>query len=88
MLIPPGRVTTYGSIAKAVGYPRHARHVGSSLSDYPDEFPAHRVCSATGKITATCARDFIGKLNAEGVMVKEGKIQNFKNLFWDPLREL
>ncbi|WP_353959931.1 MGMT family protein [Chryseobacterium tructae] len=27
-LIPKGRVSTYGAIAKAVGYPNHSRHVG------------------------------------------------------------
>lgn len=30
-LIPEGRVTSYGAIAKAVGYPNHSRHVGNAL---------------------------------------------------------
>ena len=66
-LIPPGRMTTYGSIAKAVGYPNHARHVGNALRNYDESFPAHRVCGAGGHITAGCFDDFKVKLNNEGV---------------------
>ncbi len=88
MLIPQGRVTSYGAIAKAVGYPNHARHVGNALRNYDEDFPAHRVCNASGKITASCVRDFVGKLKIEGVEVKDGKIQNFKEVFWNPLEEL
>ena len=87
-LIPKGRVTSYGSIAKAVGYPNHARHVGNALRNYEEDFPAHRVCNASGRITASCLRDFVGKLKIEGVEVNEGKIQNFKEVFWNPLEEL
>ena len=88
MMIPEGRVTSYGAIARAVGYPNHARHVGNALRNCEVDFPAHRVCNASGKITASCVRDFVGKLNIEGVEVKEGKIQNFKKVFWNPLEEL
>ncbi|UBB89350.1 MGMT family protein [Candidatus Kaistella beijingensis] len=87
-LIPSGRVTSYGAIAKAVGYPNHARHVGNALRNYDEDFPAHRVCSSSGKITANCLHDFVVKLGEEGVEVKFNKIQNFKTLFWNPLQEL
>ena len=87
-LIPEGRVTSYGSIAKAVGYPNHSRHVGNVLRNYGDDFPAHRVCNSCGHITASCLCDFVGKLAKEGVEVKDNRIQNFRNIFWDPLIEL
>ena len=87
-MIPPGRVTSYGAIAKAVGYPNHSRHVGNALRNYDKDFPAHRVCNSSGRITASCLRDFVGKLGKEGVEVKDNKIQNFKNIFWNPLDEL
>jgi methylated-DNA-protein-cysteine methyltransferase-like protein len=87
-LIPKGRVTSYGAIAKAVGYPNHARQVGNALRNYDEDFPAHRVCNSSGKITATCIQDFAGKLKIEDIEVKDGKIQNFKNIFWNPLEEL
>lgn len=87
-LIPPGRVTSYGTVAKAVGYPNHSRHVGNALRNYDADFPAHRVCNSSGRITASCLEDFIIKLNLEGIHVKDGRIVNFKNIFWNPLEEL
>ncbi|QFG53952.1 MGMT family protein [Chryseobacterium sp.] len=87
-LIPGGRVTSYGAIAKAVGYPNHARHVGNALRHYDDDFPAHRVCNSSGHITASCLEDFTKKLSAEGIKVEGNRIQHFRNVFWDPLEEL
>ena len=88
LLIPEGRVTNYGTIAKAVGFPNHSRQVGNVLKNYEKDFPAHRVCNASGRISASCQRDFVGKLKLEGIEVKEGKIQDFKKVFWNPLQEL
>ena len=88
-LIPKGRVTSYGAIAKAVGYPNHSRHVGNALTNYSEDFPAHRVCNSSGIITAqSCIPRFTEKLTLEGVEVRGNKIQNFKAIFWDPLQEL
>ena len=39
---PAGRVTTYGDLALALGWPRHARLVGYALARCPDDIPAHR----------------------------------------------
>lgn len=87
-LIPSGRLTSYGAIARAVGYPNHSRQVGNALRDYPDSFPAHRVCSSSGHITASCLDRFKANLKSEGVSVEGTKIIDFKNLFWDPVLEL
>ena len=88
-MIPKGRVTSYGAIAKAVGYPNHSRHVGNALSNYDEDFPAHRVCNSSGVISAeSCIPKFTQKLAKEGVEVKGNKIQNFKNIFWNPLEEI
>jgi len=87
-MIPKGRVTSYGAIAKAVGYPKHARHVGNALRNYDEDFPAHRVCNSSGTVTASCLQSFTQKLKKEGVEVKGTKIRNFKNIFWNPLEEL
>ncbi len=87
-LIPEGRVTIYGAIAKAVGYPKHARHVGKVLTNYGEDFPAHRVCNSSGRITAGCLEQFVQKLQDEGVEVNGNKILNFRNIFWNPLDEL
>lgn len=87
-MIPEGRVTSYGAIAKAVGYPNHARHVGNALRNYDEDFPAHRVCNSSGNITASCLERFTQKLKEENIQVIGTKIQNFKNIFWNPLEEL
>jgi len=51
--VPRGRVTTYGDIALALGWPRHARLVGYALSTCPDDagIPAHRVVNHKGEAT-------------------------------------
>lgn len=49
--VPPGRVSTYGAIAAASGYPRLHRAVARLLrSDPPDRLPWHRIVGAAGDI--------------------------------------
>lgn len=84
-LIPKGRVTSYGAIAKAVGFPNHSRHVGKAMGGCPADVPAHRVISGSGALSVP---EFQKKLEAEGIAVENGRIKNFKTLFWNPLEEL
>ena len=49
--VPPGRVTTYGTIARVVGYVRAARRVGWAMHHCPDDVPAHRVVNAEGRLS-------------------------------------
>ena len=85
-LIPEGRVSTYGAVAKAVGYPNHSRHVGNAMGGCPKDVPAHRVISSTGKLSVPSFRE---RLEKENVVIPENwKITDFKTLFWDPLKEL
>lgn len=51
--IPKGRVATYGGIAGACGFPRHARLVGYALHNLPQgaDIPWHRVINSQGKIS-------------------------------------
>ena len=87
-LIPKGRVTSYGAVAKAVGYPNHSRHVGNALRNYDEDFPAHRFCNSSVHITASCLNSFTEKLKREGVKVQRNKIKDYKKVFWSPLHEL
>ncbi|MDR2212447.1 MAG: MGMT family protein [Pseudomonadales bacterium] len=50
--IPPGRVATYGQIARLAGVPRHARYVGSTLKNLPKDsaLPWFRVLRGTGEL--------------------------------------
>ena len=85
-LIPMGRVSTYGAIAKAVGYPNHSRYVGKIMGVCPKSVPAHRVVGACGRLAVP---EFRAKLERESIFIKEnGSVKDFKSLFWDPLSEL
>ena len=48
--IPPGRVMTYGQIARMVGLPRGARQVGALLRHAPEGLPCHRVIRSDGRL--------------------------------------
>lgn len=51
--IPPGRVATYGQIARLLGMPHAARTVGWALRGLPDgsDVPWQRVINAQGAIS-------------------------------------
>ncbi|WRT68329.1 uncharacterized protein IL334_005305 [Kwoniella shivajii] len=52
-LIPYGKVTSYGHIAKLAGYPTYSRHVGNALKALPSntDVPWQRVISSKGLIS-------------------------------------
>ena len=54
--IPPGKVATYGQVAREAGLPRHARQVGYALAALSEAdaatVPWHRVINARGEISA------------------------------------
>jgi deoxyribonuclease V len=77
--VPPGRVTTYGGLAAALGDVRAARWVGEVLVDHPhdEHCPCHRVVRADGTIGLFIERDASRKLDllqGEGVPVREGRV--------------
>lgn len=93
-LIPEGRVTSYGAIAKYLGAARSARMVGWAMnsSHNLEDVPAHRVVNRNGILTG---KHHFGGTNAmqqlleeEGVMVKNLQIINFEAVFWDPMKEI
>lgn len=68
--IPPGKVSTYGRVATAAGYPRFHRAVARLLRmDPPDQLPWHRVLGAGGeiKLRGAAAREQRARLRLEGV---------------------
>jgi methylated-DNA-protein-cysteine methyltransferase-like protein len=94
-MIPYGRVTSYGAIARYLGSPQAARMVGWALnsSHHMDNFiPAHRVVNRKGMLTGK--HHFDGPrvmqqlLENEGVKVHDDQIVDFIERFWDPSREL
>lgn len=89
--IPVGRVTTYGAIAKYLGSPKGARMVGWAMNashTASSEVPAQRVVNRLGLLTGKhhFENPFLmqEKLEQEGVKVKDDRILEFKEVFWDP----
>lgn len=79
--IPPGRVATYGQIARLAGLGRLARQVGYALHALPEgnEVPWHRVVNARGEISlrAQAGAELTQRLRleAEGVIFEaDGRI--------------
>lgn len=89
-LIPYGRVTSYGAIAKTLGAARSARMVGWAMNAAhgKDDVPAHRVVNRVGMLTGK--HHFDGThlmqqlLESEGVKVKNNQVVHFEKLFWQP----
>jgi methylated-DNA-protein-cysteine methyltransferase-like protein len=94
MLIPYGRVTSYGAIAKYLGAAGSARMVGWAMnnSSKDGDIPAHRVVNRNGLLSGK--HHFKGTnlmqqlLESEGIVVVNNQVQDFDKLFWDPVKEL
>lgn len=91
--IPRGRITTYGMIANYLGTKGSARMVGWAMNAcHGDEtIPAHRVVNRLGLLTGKHHFGDIYQMEnllaAEGIVVKDNQIQNFKELLWNPADE-
>ncbi|MDB2555833.1 MGMT family protein [Flavobacteriaceae bacterium] len=94
-LIPYGKVTNYGSIAKYLGAAKSARMVGWAMNNshnQAQEVPAHRVVNRKGLLTGK--HHFGGTnlmqqlLESEGIIIIENQIQELEKVFWDPMKEL
>ena len=90
MLVPKGRVTTYGAIAAYLSTPKSARMVGwaMSASHNREDVPAHRVVNRIGILTGK--HHFQGTnlmqqlLESEGIEVVDNQIVDFEKVFWEP----
>jgi len=94
-LIPKGRVTSYGAIAKYLGTGKSARMVGYAMNSSGTiipPVPAHRVLNRVGMLTGKRyfgpRKEMENLLKAEGVKVEKDKVVEFDKLFWNPLKEL
>jgi methylated-DNA-protein-cysteine methyltransferase related protein len=94
-LVPYGRVTTYGAIAAYLGSRMSARMVGWAMNKchvHPFPVPAHRVVNRQGILTGKHhfgGHDIMQQLlEEEGIEVVKDRVVNFKELFWDPVKEM
>src|SRR5438132_13288555 len=89
---PAGRVTTYGWIGKALGYPRGARMVGWIMNETPEGVPAQRVINSKGELSGSWAfgsPDLMRQLlENEGIIFSDDGRVDLKRYGWEPLRDL
>jgi O-6-methylguanine DNA methyltransferase len=85
--IPPGRVATYGDIARLAGHPGAARAVGNIMrtAKRPD-VPYHRVIAAGGRLGGYGGREALKRalLIAEGVTVTGMRVRSLSRVRWSP----
>jgi methylated-DNA-protein-cysteine methyltransferase-like protein len=94
-MIPYGRITSYGAIARYLGTTAAARTVGWALNASHTDgvfVPAHRVVNRNGMLTG---KHHFGNtstmqqlLENEGFTVKDDVVIDFREKFWDPSVEL
>jgi methylated-DNA-protein-cysteine methyltransferase-like protein len=88
VLIPRGRVMTYGQIAVILGAPRAARAVGYAMRACPENIPWQRVINGKGQISARSQveRPVLQKLllETEGIKFDKTDTCDLDRLRWDP----
>ena len=82
--IPPGKVATYGQIARLTGREKNARLVGKILgtSQQYGEYPCHRVVNHAGR-TAPGWFEQPELLHREGVLFKENGCVDLRQCLWE-----
>jgi len=96
--IPPGKISTYGAVAKALGDVIASRAVGRMMNQNPDAntMPCYKIVHSDGRLGGfgLGINDKIRRLKNDNILVKDGKIVDFENvLFTDfktnyPLKKL
>lgn len=83
--IPTGKITTYRELAHALGT-RGYRFVGQLLHTNPDgdTYPCYKVVCSDGRLGgyAEGQAEKIRRLKADGIVVKDGKVVNFKGVLY------
>ena len=81
--VPEGKITTYGELAKAVGFTNGQRAVGKIMNKnpYPVIVPCHRVVKSDGKVGGYFYGEDvkINMLKKEGIKIKDGKILDWED---------
>ena len=92
--VPPGHVTTYAALARALGI-RSPRAIGQALRRNPfaPRIPCHRVIASDGSIGGFCGansgapiRKKLARLAAEGVRFSAGRLAESWRIWTPPAR--
>lgn len=94
-LIPKGRVTSYGAIAKYLGTRGSSRMVGWAMNashGVKPKVPAHRVVNRNGMLSGKAHFETPTKMEElllkEKIKVQHETVLDFEKIFWDPAIEL
>ncbi len=92
--IERGRVMSYGEVARAAGYPRHARMVSKAMGRSAVPLPWYRVVRSNRTLAfvegSEAYRKQQGLLAKEGVQIIEGKVipadndKSLDEILWGP----
>lgn len=83
--VPPGRVATYGDIARLAGRPRAWRAVGTLMRTCADpRVPCHRIVASGGRLGGYGGNESLKRalLRAEGIIVAGSRIRRFHEIRW------
>jgi len=87
--VPKGKVTSYKALAEAAGNPKASRAVGTFMrtNPYAPAVPCHRVVHKDGRLGGFSGRKRVNEkikmLEEEGVKVRNGRIEDFKEHYFD-----
>jgi methylated-DNA-protein-cysteine methyltransferase-like protein len=86
--IPPGRVSTYGQIARLISSPRAAQQVGWILHWGPKELPAYKVVNRFGGLAGGYTEGgrelHRADLEAHGYVVRPDYTVDLTQYLWEP----
>ena len=84
--VPPGKITTYGELSRAIGFKNGQRVIGQIMkkNPFPVIIPCHRVVRSDGKIGGYAFGMDIKKsmLSKEGICIKKNKIESLENFIF------
>ena len=85
--IPPGKISTYGAVAIALGDKVAARAVGRMMNQNPnaDDMPCFKIVHSDGRLGGfgLGIDDKIRRLQQDSIHVNNGKIVDFEDVFFD-----
>ncbi len=84
--IPPGRVSSYGAVAKALGDIVASRAVGRMMNQNPDAdtMPCYKIVHSDGRVGGfgLGVEDKIRRLSEDGIIVEDGKVVDFEKVLF------
>jgi alkylated DNA nucleotide flippase Atl1 len=81
--VPPGRVTTYGAVAAAVGR-GGPRQVGRVMASYGGPVPWWRVVRADGTLPECHSGEALELHRSEGTPLRGSGRVEMRSAFWEP----